>query len=953
MPHEIIFENVYNTWNNALPLGNGKMGAMVFFSDHKLHIALNHYDCYYDVLQRYSGKKPVAAKPARVYEDYCQLANKAREAEDHQYAHYTDILNPAAKERRPNYSTTSYPMSGEIVIGLNKSIEEFTLKLIIEEGIVLLQGKGSEVEATAKIWIAKSKDGLFVEMTESAPCLWAEAELSAPSAIGQSRYKSEHFAEDNVRKYTIEYGDKAAETAITTADGCVVASVMPKLGACTSHNDDLLQMKDNLAAEHKKSWKDFWRATVQLPDYFLETLWYLHLYALACASGQGGRYFQQACGLNGLWDIRRPNLWSSTWYWDVNIQEAFWPVFSSNQLEMGKLFCDAYLSYAESVERFTESYYGVKEGWALDYPHMLYNCIQPWCAQFLWRYYSYSGDLDFLRDNAYPVFAKQIAHFKHIASVGDDGKLHIMYDISPEQGPITQDSVVTIASIKQLLKYAIKAADILGRPDSEKEEYTCLYDKLPGYTTTSDNSRWKDSALTQDDLFLRHPSILMPIFPAEEVHKGSDKETRRLAIETLRHASENTEIGVFGAGWLSSAAAKMGEGTAALRILYEKGLDYFIHSNGLGYEESERYVNLCLITKPPLYPPAMMEPSGGIVMAVNAMLLDSDNFIEVFPAVPNGHDNIKIHKAQYRHQNDFLSDDYPAWDNCRFDSMLAAGGFEVSAERKDGKTTWINVSSIRGGVLRLLLPENLSPDDTEMIYTKEMKPGETITFGSPGTSHKAVAPTVQTRKAATTGRRVFLGEDRHIDFYKKVDSFACAYLMGNAHQYQMLPYIFDFGDSQVSKNYDDVFHKAFCYTGRSIVFFGAPKRLGPDIYQGNTGYGFSSIEGIAVLDRKSPDDMRRDFVEGTQPTEFTIELPRGKYNVLLISGDEDEASITHINLPHINGNITGEIMKPGRYQCQVVPFMQEKDGLFKLGLATEGEYKWKLNAIFICKEYYM
>ena len=50
MEHQICFQDVETGWHNALPLGNGKMGAMVYYADRSLHIALNHYDCYYCLL---------------------------------------------------------------------------------------------------------------------------------------------------------------------------------------------------------------------------------------------------------------------------------------------------------------------------------------------------------------------------------------------------------------------------------------------------------------------------------------------------------------------------------------------------------------------------------------------------------------------------------------------------------------------------------------------------------------------------------------------------------------------------------------------------------------------------------------------------------------------------------------------------------------------------------------
>ena len=327
----------------------------------------------------------------------------------------------------------------------------------------------------------------------------------------------------------------------------------------------------------------------------------------------------------------------------------------------------------------------------------------------------------------------------------------------------------------------------------------------------------------------------------------------------------------------------------------------------------------------------------------------------MFPAIPNGRDNLREQKAQFRHQNAFLQGDYPAWDDCRFDGMLAQGGFEVSAQRKSGKTVWIHVRSRRKQTLRLLLPAELSPLGEKEVLIKEMDSGDEICFGSltPGQACNDKPPgLVQIRKSPATGRRIFLGEDRHTNFYKAIDSFACAYLLGNSHQYQMLPHIFDFGDAAISKDYDAVFHRTFCMSGRAIAYFGAPKQIGTEAYQGNLGYGFASDESLSISDRKRPDDMRRDFVQGTQYNEFQIELPRGKYNVLIISGDEDEESLTHISLPHIGGKITGKSMKAGKYQCKIIPFVHEEDGLIKIGLSTENGKKWKLNGIFLSKEYY-
>lgn len=51
------------------------------------------------------------------------------------------------------------------------------------------------------------------------------------------------------------------------------------------------------------------------------------------------------------------------------------------------------------------------------------------------------------------------------------------------------------------------------------------------------------------------------------------------------------------------------------------------------------------------------------------------------------------------------------------------------------------------------------------------------------------------------------------------------------------------------------------------------------------------------MDRGEPDTLRRDFLEGGAEVFFVLYLPRGKYDVLLICGDEQDVSCTRAALP--------------------------------------------------------
>ena len=49
MKHSVLFQNADNHGDNALPLGNGVFGAMLYYEDGTLHMPLNHYEVYYNI----------------------------------------------------------------------------------------------------------------------------------------------------------------------------------------------------------------------------------------------------------------------------------------------------------------------------------------------------------------------------------------------------------------------------------------------------------------------------------------------------------------------------------------------------------------------------------------------------------------------------------------------------------------------------------------------------------------------------------------------------------------------------------------------------------------------------------------------------------------------------------------------------------------------------------------
>ncbi len=963
MGHEICFENVENRWSSALPLGNGRLGAMVFWEKGVLHIALNEYDLYYAQLPP-SGSP--ALPPSGTYAQACQAAKKSRQSPDASRTHYVTTLHPKKPGQRPHFSTSCQPAAGELCIALSPEMDgaDTRLWLDIEQATVFFCASCQGRQARARVLVCKTAQAALVQLEQSQPGLWQKAELTLPRGKGMEQYRHTLASRPGQQRLCQTWGESkqgetlaAADCAYQPAadgllnrqpDQTIWLTVGTEPGQADQRLEQVRGHRQALVQAHLSAWQCCRRSRVCLPDRLLETLWHYYLYVLECCAG-GGRYARQACGLNGLWDIRRPTIWGSMWYWDVNIQEAFWPVFTANQLDLGRLFCEDYLGFAEDARTFARQAYGW-EGMALDSPHLLYNCIQPWCAQFLWEYFRYSGDREFLEQKAYPIFWEQIRFFQRLARRDEDGLLHIDPDISPEQGPVTRDSVITLSCIRRLLSDTAQAAQLLGRPREERDQIQQLLDALPAYAQTADGTRWKDSALAPDELRLRHPSVLMPIFPAGQVHARSAPDQRRLAWNTLRYAQDHTERGMFGAGWIASAAARMGEGSAALRILYQQLLDWFMHPNGLCYEESERGINFCIVSKPPLYLPAMMEPCGGVPSAINEMLLQqTDGVLRVFPALPSGQDDLLDPPPRYTDDDPAAAAQPASWQDCAFFHLLAPGGIEVSAQRRGGRTVWIELYALRSGCCRLELPADL-PGGGQILCLSLQK-GQRQSFGTRQAQPEAPSGGVL-RWQTVHGRRLTLGADRHTAFYRAVDSFTCPYSLANHLQYPTTPLVLDITGQTEPKCYDDAYPRQYSDLDiQPLQYAAGPVALGLEPYSPARGWGWKEVLGIALGDRQGPDALRRDFAWGKAPAELWVELPAGKYDLLAICGDEDQPSATRITLPALGTAAGGGLCRPGQYQCSILPLIHAEDGVLRIRLDSPDGTGWRLNALFVNKHY--
>lgn len=655
MKHAVIFKNRQNKWDNALPLGNGVFGSMLFYEKNKLFMPMNHYEVYYNIRKNVLPEDiykamPDAEEPGAFHREKLKRAELNQPTENDTYSFYGSEKEETFNKK--NYAikelSNSYPPTGDIVFSFADSMEEADsyMALYVEEAKaeLKLEKDGRKIEIDT---IVSRKDCIITKVTQNQSGLLKAVRISfepyRKSDYPDIKYQqidertfaytvARYLSSDSERPFvfsgiisfvgaegTLSSDSTGADIEITKADKefTVLTSVFTDWKYGDPLNDGLPIVReyeksiDEMYREHGEYWAEFFtRGKITLPDEFLEHIYYVNQYALDCCSGKDGIMKHHACGLNGLWAIRHPNIWGSMWYWDVNIQAAFAGVFSSNRLDLGKVFSDGLLTYVKLGEKSARNLHGVS-GCASDYPYSFYYCCWLWCAQYLWFQYEYSLDVDYLRNDAYPLFLKLAEFITNIFEYDPKTDTYNVYpDISPEQGPLAHNTTITVACTKYLCKFTLEAAEILGDNSPVLEKCRDMLAKMPEYALSGESMygvHYKDSPDAPDNMWIRHPSMLMPLFPIGEFDLDSDKEILEHFSNTVDFLEDRSELGIFIGSWLAAAAARLGRGQTALRLIYERGADHMLRSNGLTAEETDHFINYCLITRQPLYYPCMME----------------------------------------------------------------------------------------------------------------------------------------------------------------------------------------------------------------------------------------------------------------------------------------------------------------------------------------------------------
>lgn len=699
--HDLHFDKLATRWDEAVPLGNGLLGALIWQKDDHLRFSLDRADLW--------DMRPMKGLHRKEF-SYQWVIDQVHKKDYTPVQQYFD--EPYDKEAAPSkipggaleFNTKAWGAVRSVHLTLANALCEVVwangvrLKTFVDADKPLGWFRFENVDTSlAPHLVAPKYQG---SVTNAGDPVGGD-DLSrlgyAQGTIVQTG-NSITYHQAGWNGFTYDINVRWRKINATTIEGVwSISSQYPKepvkvkadkVTAATATTSFQQQFRS-----HSQWWTNFWsKSAIHVPDTLLEKQWYLEQYKFGAAA----RKDAPPISLQAVWtaDNGRIAPWKGDYHHDLNTQLSYWPSYSANHLEEAM----GYLRHLEqnkaNYEHYTKMYFNAKGlavpgvttldgtemgGWI---QYSLSPTVSSWLAQHYYLQWRYSMDATFLKEKAYPWLKSAATFLENITIINAGGHRQLKISSSPEindndlKAWFPQNTNYDLALMKFTFSKAAELAEVL-KLHNEAAHWKKILSEFDDFAVTQNQELMFAPTMAYNQSH-RHFSHMMAIHPLGLI-QWEDGAKAQAIISRSIHLTDS--IGPdywcgYSYSWMANlkARAKDGEGAAKDLQIFARA---FCSINSFHLNGDQTKSGLSKFQ----YRPFTLEGNFAFAAGLQEMLLQSyAGFINIMPAIP------------------------ASWHNVAFENLRAEGAFLLSAQKDGGQVAEVKIVAEKGGHTRLKLP---------------------------------------------------------------------------------------------------------------------------------------------------------------------------------------------------------------------------------------------------------